>query len=230
MTTVGAWIRGAADVNAPGSLASRNRQKRFAQFERLLGEHSGPVRILDIGGTNAYWAARGLADDERVEITLANHIAEPVLHPNIRAVTADASDLAQFDDMSFDIVFSNSTIEHLFTREAQSRMAHEVRRLAPEYYVQTPNFWFPVEPHFLFPAWQWLPTSLRVALLRKTRVGHRGPYPQRADARRSVDEIRLLTRGQLCEMFPDATIVHERLGPLTKSFVAIRSLKGPKAP
>ena len=53
-------------------------------------------------------------------------------------------------------------------------MAAEVRRLAPVYWVQTPNFWFPMEPHFLTPAWHWLPVDLRVAMLRRRALGLAG--------------------------------------------------------
>ncbi|HWT93551.1 MAG TPA: hypothetical protein VN238_11175 [Solirubrobacteraceae bacterium] len=41
-------------------------------------------------------------------------------------------------------------------------------------------------------------------------------------ARRSVAEIRLVTAPQMRRLFPDAEILHERVGPLTKSFTAVR--------
>ena len=79
-------------------------------------------------------------------------------------ISRDATNLHEFGDASFDIAFSNSVIEHLSTFENQARMAAEVRRVARAYWVQTPNFWFPIEPHFLVPAWHWLPGWLMAVL------------------------------------------------------------------
>jgi hypothetical protein len=101
-------------------------------------------------------------------------------------------------------------------------MAAEVRRLAPCNWVQTPNFWFPLEPHFLTPAWHWLPQRVRVALLRRRRWGWRGPCPDAEEARALVREVRLMRGRELTRLFPGATIEHEHVGPLVKSFVAVR--------
>lgn len=64
----------------------------------------------------------------------------------------DATNLSQYSDKSFDIVFSNSVIEHLYTKENQISMAKEVNRVGKNYFIQTPNYWFPIEPHWVFPS------------------------------------------------------------------------------
>jgi hypothetical protein len=223
----GDLLRGLADAKSPGSFSNSRRSRRFVRFERLVDElkrgRSEPVRILDIGGTNAFWQNRGWADREDVHVVLVNLEAEPPLHANIDPQAGDATDLSQFADGSFDIVFSNSVIEHLETFERQASMAAEVRRLAPLYWVQTPNFWFPVEPHFLTPGWHWLPVRLRVALLRRRRWGWRGPCPDLDQARELVREIRLMRRTELRRLFPEAEVTNERIGPFVKSFVAVRA-------
>ena len=71
----------------------------------------------------------------------------------------------------FDIVFSNSVIEHLGDIEGQRRMAKEIRRVGKYYYLQTPNRNFPVEPHFQFPFFQFLPKWLRTAIVRRWSIG-----------------------------------------------------------
>ena len=109
-------------------------------------------------------------------------------------------------------MFSNSVIEHLQTSARQAAMAAEVRRLASTYWIQTPNFWFPVEPHFLAPAWHWLPVSARVALLRRRRWGWRGPCPDPADAEAAVREIRLMRGPELRRLFPEAKLVPSSSG------------------
>ena len=93
-------------------------------------------------------------------------------------------------------------------------MATEVRRLAPSYFVQTPNDWFPLEPHFLVPGWQWFPRTIRVWAVARWKVGHCGPFDTRAEAWEAVEEIRLLDKRQLKEPFPDGRFATERIGPL----------------
>jgi hypothetical protein len=220
-------MRGLADQSASGSFSNSRRNRRFEAFsrliDRLLRERAGPIRILDIGGTNVFWEQRGWAGRTDVEIVLVNLTTEKQRYENIEPRVGDATDLSELPDRSFDVVFSNSVIEHLETFERQAAMAAEVRRLAPLYWVQTPNFWFPIEPHFLTPAWHWLPVSVRIALLRRRRWGWRGPCPDRDSAGALVREIRLMRARDLRRLFPDATLKLERIGPLTKSFVAVRS-------
>jgi hypothetical protein len=179
-------LRRWADAGARGSFSNSRRSQRFEPFVRLVDElyeqNQRPVRILDIGGTNQFWEQRGWTDREDVHIVLVNLEPEPSVHDNIEARTGDATNLSEFPDGSFDVVFSNSVIEHLSTFDNQAAMAREVRRLASVYWVQTPNFWFPIEPHFLTPGWHYLPARLRVALLRRRRWGWRGPCPDPAEA------------------------------------------------
>ena len=97
------------------------------------------MSILDIGGTNAFWEQRGFVGRGDVRVVLVNLEAEPRVHENIEPRAGDATNLRELPDGSFDVVFSNSVIEHLATFERQAAMAAEVRRLAPIYWVQTPN-------------------------------------------------------------------------------------------
>jgi len=220
-------MRRLADQGAAGSFSNVRRTRRFEAFaaivDGLAAERSTPVRILDIGGTNSFWEQRGWSERPDVEVVLVNLFAEPRVHANIDPRVGDATDLSAFSDQAFDVVFSNSVIEHLETYARQAAMAAEVRRLAPVYWVQTPNFWFPVEPHFLTPAWHWLPVAARVALLKRRRWGWRGPCPDGDDAEVAVREIRLMRGRELRRLFPGAALRAEKMGPLVKSFVAVQS-------
>jgi hypothetical protein len=219
-------MRRLADQTTNGSFSNANRTRRFEAFARIVEDlHrrlGRPVRILDIGGTNSFWEHRGWAERDDVHVVLVNLEAEEQRHANIEPRAGDATDLGEFPDGSFDVVFSNSVIEHLQTYDRQAAMAAEVRRLAPVFWVQTPNFWFPVEPHFLTPAWHWLPVAARVELLKRRRWGWRGPCPDADEATAAVREIRLMRRSELRRMFPDATLRPEKIGPLVKSFVAVQ--------
>jgi hypothetical protein len=220
-------MRGLADADADGSFSNSRRTRRFEAFGRILegiiDQRNRPARVLDIGGTNSFWEQRGWAGRDDVRVILVNLEAERQVHDNVEPRAGDATNLSELPDGSFDVVFSNSVIEHLETLERQAAMAAEVRRLAPAYWVQTPNFWFPVEPHFLTPAWHWLPVGLRVEMLRRRRWGWRGPCPDEDRARALVREVRLMRGPELRRLFPDATLERERIGPLVKSFVAVRS-------
>lgn len=70
-------------------------------------------------------------------------------------VKGDATKL-EYPENSFDVVYSNSVIEHLFTKENQVRMANEIMRVGKKIYVQTPAKEFFVEPHLITPFIHWL--------------------------------------------------------------------------
>lgn len=212
-------LKSAADVHDSRSFSNRMRSRRFSMFEALVRDFPRPLRILDVGGTNLFWEQRGWAGNEEVQITTLNLFEDEIKHSNIVPVKGDATNMAGIDDNEFDVAFSNSVIEHLFTFENQKKMAREVQRVARAYWVQTPNFWFPMEPHFHVPGWQWMPKSARVALIRRRQCGWRGPCPDPAEAREAVDEVRLMSRRELRQCFPHATIWAERMFGLVKSWV-----------
>lgn len=212
-------LRRLTDDENPESFSNRMRAKRFELFEHLVAHMPRPLRILDVGGTTAFWENRGWAGRDDVEITMLNLKMQESKYTNITFNVGDATSMPEYADQSFDIAFSNSVIEHLFTFEKQMGMAREICRVAKAYWVQTPNFWFPIEPHFHVPGWQWLPVSLRVAILRRRTCGWRGRTRDPLKAREVVTEVRLLTRAALHRMFPQATIIAEKWCGLNKSWI-----------
>lgn len=215
-------IRTLADANNPESFSNRMRSRRFQLFERLVADLPKPIRLLDVGGTNEFWHNRGWAGDDRYRITLLNLGTQERRWDNIESVAGDACDLSRYGDGTFDVAFSNSVIEHLFTLENQRRMAAEVARVARCYWVQTPNFWFPIEPHFHVVGWQWMPRSMRINLIRRRRCGWRGPCPDPKVAEAAVDEVRLMSANELRRAFPDGRLLRERFVGCTKSFIVVR--------
>lgn len=193
-------------------------------FFQLIDQLPEPVRILDVGGTANFWKTNTPETPKQLQITLLNLMRESTEGlENVIAVAGDARRMNEFANRSFDICFSNSVIEHVGTYADQLAAAQEMRRVARNYFVQTPNRWFPLEPHFLFPGWQFLPLTCRVWLHQSCNLGWmpRQPNPQLAEA--EVRQIRLLTFGEMRQLFPEATIHRETLGPLTKSFMAVRA-------
>lgn len=212
-------IKKIANNSSQTSLAHSMRFKRFIYFKELLQKLNKPINILDIGGTQEYWVNMGL-DDNDYRITLLNLSKEEITSPNFYSVVGDATDLQNYADKSFDVVFSNSVIEHLFTKENQRKMASEVKRVGHYYFIQTPNYFFPLEPHFLFPGFQFLPKSTRTLLLNKFNLGHMPRKESIEEARLKVEEIRLLTVKEMKELFPQSFIWKEKVGGIIKSIVA----------
>src|ERR1044071_2026324 len=136
-----------ADNRHPRSLASRMRAERYRRLRSLLDGLAKPVSILDVGGTTNVWETMGLAGHPDVQITLLNLELQPVSYSNMRSVAGDGRDMSEFRDGEFDVVYSNSVIEHVGDAAQMTRMASEIRRVGKCYFVQTPNRYFPIEPH-----------------------------------------------------------------------------------
>ncbi len=211
-----------ADNTNTRSVATRLRRERFRILLDLLEGFTPPVTLLDIGGDQRYWEMMlaGISLPVQPQVTLLNIQPEKVTLPGFQAVTGDGRAMPQFSDRQFDIVFSNSTIEHVGSFEDQKRMAAEVTRIGKKYYVQTPNRFFPIEPHFVFPLFQFLPVLLRAWLLQHFRLGWIAKEPDPGLARKAVTAIRLLSRTEFCQLFPEAALFEERFYGLAKSFVA----------
>lgn len=201
-------------------MGSKFRSKRFEFFERIFWEafdKNNTIRILDIGGTEAFWKGRKLLQNPNVSISLLNLAAEPLSHPSLKSLAGNATDLSYFEDKSFDLVFSNSVIEHLYTFENQQKMAAEVRRVGQKYFVQTPNKYFFVEPHYALPFFQFLPSRLVYFILTETRLSRMQKWePQHARA--YLDEIRLLSLREMKSLFPDGRVYFEKFLGMNKSF------------
>ena len=206
------------DNKNPASLSHKLRARRFDFFLSLISILPKPLYILDIGGTTAFWDAMDF-DNEGITITLLNLSYQPVDRNGFISVSGDATQL-QYSDRSFDIVFSNSVIEHLFDRASQQKMAAEVQRVGKYYFIQTPNYWFPLEPHWLFPFFQYLPFSVKMFLTQHFSLGHIKKIHNRIDAENKVKEIKLLSLRDMQSLFPGAKIYSEKFFFLNKSFIA----------
>ena len=206
------------------SLANSLRQKRNSLFKSLLTSTPGSLRILDVGGTEEYWLEIGFLDDPFLssfidEIVLLNVKPTEVNSPKMTSIVGDAASM-NFADQEFDVIFSNSVIEHLVTLENQQRMAQEIIRIGKRYFVQTPNRYFPVEPHFVFPFFQFLPVESKVWLMTHFSLGWYNKIDDPAFALELAQEIRLLTKAEMHSLFENAKIYEEKFFGLTKSFVA----------
>jgi SAM-dependent methyltransferase len=186
-------------------VAARARARRHARFFALTGLQPG-MRVVDIGcGT---LGLRGLEPD--LDITGVDRVARPA-YPG-PFVLADATQELPFEDGAFDLAYASSVVEHI-TPSARHAFAAEVRRVARGWFVQTPAWSFPIEPHALLPAAHWLPPTLRRPYWRMGAAG-------------TWEDIRLLRRGEMEQLF-GPPILAERMGGLVKSWIALRAVDCP---
>jgi len=201
------------------SIARRSRDRRFELFTSLLRGVERPLSLLDVGGTVQFWQTMGFVGEPGVRLTIANLENPPSAPPGVSLVQADARDLGVFRDGQFDVVFSNSVIEHVGKLCDQRAMAEEVKRVGRRYFVQTPNRFFPIEPHFMFPMFQFMPLGARRWLLMHFALAWSGRIRDPAKAESIARSVRLLSRREFASLFPGSVLWEERLFGLTKSFV-----------
>jgi SAM-dependent methyltransferase len=200
MPDVYATARGRVRARLASPLAARARARRHAAFFALTGLQPG-MRVVDVGC--GALGLRGLEPD--LDITGVDLVARPQ-YPG-PFVQADATRRLPFEDDAFDLAYSSSVIEHLAPAD-RAAFAREVRRVARGFFVQTPAWSFPIEPHALLPFAHWLPPTLR------------RPY-WRLGAAGSWEDIALLRRAELEALFGEP-IHAERFGGLVKSWIALQ--------
>ena len=217
---------GAIDAVAPNSRSNIFRNRRFGRFLGMIDDvlsQKDRCEILDVGGTTDYWRSRSSdLSGRNVHVTIVNFTGEKTSEPWMTAIAGDARDMSSLKDLSFDVVHSNSVIEHVGLWKDMCAMGSEVRRLAPRYFVQTPNYWFPVEPHFRAILIHWLPSPIRLFVMMRRRDYPGGKASVTAAMSRLHSTI-LLDRKMLAAIFPDAALVPEKFFGLTKSWMAIKS-------
>lgn len=179
------------------------------------------TRILDVGGSPIIWQFARV----QPRLTILNF-------PSALERAAAGADLVgadgrmlPFKDNAFDIVFSNSVIEHVGTRKDQQKFADEVRRVGRCHWIQTPNRRFPIELHLMLPFIHYLPKPVQRAVVTRFTVWQYLIRPREAERTSYINhflsELNLLDAAALQQLFPSASIVRERMAGLTKSLIAV---------
>jgi hypothetical protein len=196
----------------------RRRMTKFLAIFQLKPE----TRVLDLGGAPVIWEHVPVP----LEITLLNlpgtvsssgefqMLQSPGLrHHTFHVVEGDACNVHQFGDRSFDLVFSNSVIEHVGPTTKQAEFAREVLRLGKAYWVQTPSKWFPIEAHSGVLFYWFYPKWMRAALMRHWRKRLPAWW---ADY---IGGTRVLSRRRMAELFPNGQMHVEYFFGFPKSYV-----------
>lgn len=190
------------------------RKRRFGFFVYHFNLQKS-TKILDLGGIEETWIGTGFEDN----VTLVN------LNNNgdskIKTIIGDARNLSMFRDNSFDIIFSNSVIEHVGDYKEQKKMANEIIRVSKNYWIQTPNKNFPIEIHFMFPFFSFLPKNMQKVIARfwpfsLAKLFKLNPLDE-------LKNLHLLNKTQLRSLFPHSVILSERYLFFDKSLIALKN-------
>lgn len=177
------------------------------------------MTVIDLGGRVDTWER---APVRPKHVHVVNLEAPPAEVP--AWAEFDHGDACQLPDRiaarRYDLVFSNSVLEHVGGHERRERFAGTVHTLADRHWVQTPYRYFPIEPHWIVPGMQHLPVAVRAVLalrwpLVHTRAG------SREEALREVLWTELVDYTQMRMLFPQSRIVTERLAGFPKSLIAV---------
>jgi hypothetical protein len=198
------------------AIGRRFRARRLKQFEADFPA-ACYRNVIDVGGTPAFWG-----ESER-DLTLVNiGFANQPSNPRIKLEVGSGMHL-QHSDNSFDLAFSNSTIEHLGTYANQKLFAAELRRVSGTVYCQTPNRWFPFEVHYWSLFLHWFPSLLDHYFVLRYLTGWGWLVrPSRKEALEYHAALNILTRSEFARLFPDCEIRTEKFLGMTKSFTAVR--------
>ena len=209
-----------SDPADAGSLSGRARERRWLELCRRFPDLAD-MRVLDLGGTAHAWRCAPVRPAQVVTLNL--EVAAAPDEPWLRAVAGDACDPpAELRNERFDLVYSNSVLEHVGGHARRTALADTVHAAADRHWVQTPYRYFPVEPHWLVPGFQFLPLPARMALSRRWRFGHiRSADP--VAALHDVSWVELIGITEMRGYFPASEIWRERFAGLTKSLVAVNS-------
>jgi hypothetical protein len=228
MATTGPAINRRVVATWADTLSWRARGRRYAQLVERFPDLPD-MRVLDLGGAPYSWQGRDVRPREVVLLNLdwvANRQAAEIGEdaPWMSSVAGDAcSPPEDIRRERFDLVFSNSVIEHVGGHRKRQEFAHSARTLGAHYWIQTPNRDFLVEPHRIFPAFQFLPRDWQARIFPRWPLGGGNVRPwTHEQALAFVLDIELLTATQMRFYFPDGELRRERFAGLTKSFIAIR--------
>lgn len=216
------------DYSNPQSLGSRFRARRLRYFLSMIDavfDRQGHCTVLDLGGRRDYWSPdlEPFLRERRCRITLSNiEVCDPEDCGGIFEYKVEDACYLGYGDRQFNLIHSNSMIEHVGDWDRMARCAENIRRISEGYYIQTPCFWFPIEPHFFVLFFSVLPRPWQVKILMSRACGFYDRAQTVTEAMTALQSCQLLDRSMVAELFPDAAIQHERVAGLTKSLIAVR--------
>jgi len=148
------------------------REKFFYYFENLT-EYNDNKSLLDIGTTPSLDSEQNIILEKtknNKNITCLSDQDCRILekkYQNIKSFVIGDGLRTDYKDMSFDIVHSNATLEHVGSYNNQIAFVKEALRVSKNHvFIQTPNRFYPIDFHTNLPLIHWLPKKIHRKILR----------------------------------------------------------------
>ena len=149
--------------------ARENFFKHFIHFT----EYNDNQSLLDIGTTPSFDIEQNIILEKTKNnrnITCLSDQDCSILekkYPNIKDFIIGDGTNTNFKDMSFDIVHSNATLEHVGSYNNQIAFVKEASRISKNHvFIQTPNRFYPIDFHTNLPLIHWLPKKIHRKILK----------------------------------------------------------------
>lgn len=204
------------------------RAKRSKFLMDQIGEIS-EAQICDVGGSRHFWESSKLpvSPENLVLVNIdegeTNTEDSRSIYDSTRLILYDGNKIP-FSDNFFDLVICNSVIEHVEI-DKRSAFVSELCRVGKTVFLQTPCASFPIEPHFVFPFFHWLPKHISYKLVKFT------PWyilsrPNESTVQSYFFGTNLLTMEEIQTLFADWKISYETFLGLKKSWLLILKKSG----
>lgn len=204
-------------------LITAHFRKQRGLFLQMTFPDLRNYRICDLGGSRHFWEELDLGISSG-NIKIYN--IDDGETAGLRHGEEDTIEIILYDgkkipvnDGEFDLCVCNSVIEHV-PLDGRAALVAEMHRVATRLFCQTPAYEFPLEPHFVMPFIHWLPRQLGF-FFAKISVWRILSRPSTELINNYWWETHLLTKADICTLFPDAKIGEERVLGLCKSYYVI---------
>jgi hypothetical protein len=209
-------------AETPGTVGGRFRARRWEWFAETFPDIAR-MRVIDLGGTARSWVHATVRPESVLVVNLSPGPPVEAMPDWLTDTRGDACELPpEVLGGSYDLVFSNSVLEHVGGHYRREQFAESVHKLADRHWVQAPYRYFPLEPHWMFPGFAHLPVATRTRVARLWKLGMIPP-PDRRAAVNSILKTELPSRTEMRYYFPDSQIRTERVAGLPKSLIAVKT-------
>jgi ubiquinone/menaquinone biosynthesis C-methylase UbiE len=194
-------------------LVNSRRESIVRHFLELMPSEGGDI-CLDIGGPTAVITE---ALQPRFRLYLAVNTDTDAIYSINRAgripavlIIGDGCRLP-LPDKSVDYVICHAVIEHV-PRSRRQEFAAEIARVSKKgFFVSTNNYWFPYEPHYRMPFFQYVPMAVKRRLLNHYTIGWVN--------KDNYESVSLLKAKELRRLFPGVLIGRSGKIPLLSEHI-----------
>ncbi|NJM23697.1 MAG: class I SAM-dependent methyltransferase [Richelia sp. RM2_1_2] len=178
-------------------------EEEYSDTDNFLEKHyphTEQITALCLETPESYLHARKNRDFQvpQEAIALKNKQASKK-YPQLEIITYDGKTFP-FADKTFDICWSNAVLEHVGNHQEQIFFLKEIKRVAKQSFITTPNRYFPIEVHTRIPLLHFLPKKVFDRFLHFIGKGW------------AADEyMYLLSLSDLCKRLEAANITQYRI-------------------